>query len=427
MKLNVLRTVHFLSLMVMISFFFVTVLTQYHRTITYYPFVLIWVFTAIKIDNTWLIRARNPIAFLILLMVLSLLLALTSGYTYEFSRFVYYTFMTCMWQFVYVFYKKNFEMISNKLWLIVMMIIIGAGYTYVGLQQYPDASRMLASGSSIYGEEAYNTFQQMGIGGYGFIYGMVLVTPVMYVYVRRNGFKRSTILYLSCFLLCFITIFKSSYAFALILTLAMTIIVNIYIKQSSRSIKMSILLITGMILAFIFSVEILTFINDVAQRYGIDMISKRMNEFIYVLSTNDISIIERFQLYKSGILNFLDRPLWGTSAAYSMGRNSGHSEIIDYLERYGIFGVVYVIFLVNSFKYTYRSMISYESRKEILIIQIATILLAAFNLVNIAYPVGVAVFFLNPLLLMKCDKMAIVKKEMSQRTNHRLASYSGNH
>lgn len=402
-KRKLIEGLNLLSLITMISFFFIPYLSQYRRVIIYYPLVLVWITSAMKLDKTWLKKAYKSYFYLYILLLLSLVITLTSGSYTELSRFFFYTFMTFMWQFVFVFYRYNFRLIENKIHVFIIMSLIGTISTLVGLINYPHASRDLATGAHMLVEEKL-MYQQMGIGGYSFIYGLVFLIPALYVSVRRSSRKIDKLFIILVLLLSVVTVILSSYSIAIGLMIVMLIFAHFLSSKSKYRVVSIIWLILLLFFTFLFRYSIIKFAANMASDFDLLLVSQRLNEIYNAMRYDQFLNLERSKLYINGMLNFFDRPFWGVDVSNDLLRKSGHSEIIYYFERYGFFGSSYLLFILNGFKQTRTVIKDNYLKNALLIFQIALFSFALLNRFDTAYSAGFVIFCLIPLMFMRLEK-----------------------
>ena len=250
--------------------------------------------------------------------------------------------------------------------------------TIVGLRIYPSASRELASAS----EDLRTIYMNLNIGGFEFIYALVLSIPVVFWMINKTrGFvKILNIGILFSFLYC---IYLSAYTTALLISIIILILLIYDTYSRLRSI-----LIIGTIFFLIMAgsgalSSIFMWMSSIVDSA---YVSDRLLQIGLVLQGQAIEQIdtetsnERLLLMKNAWEAFLSSPLWGHNV-FSWHKNalSGHSLGLDILSSSGVLGLV---FFISLFYKIYKKIFNSRFRKLIFhtrIIWIGFIILSFIN------------------------------------------------
>ena len=119
----------------------------------------------------------------------------------------------------------------KKIFINILLIIslVTSITTVIGLLQFPFASRELATGrNNIYPLKVYYS---RNIGGYGFIYGIVLMLPILIGDFRFNVIRKE--LRILCLVLFYFSIILSKYTIALILSIALPSLILLRFRKGS--------------------------------------------------------------------------------------------------------------------------------------------------------------------------------------------------
>lgn len=241
---------------------------------------------------------------------------------------------------------SQISLVSQKKLLQVALVAmaITSITTILGLQIYPAASRELASAK----EELRFLYMSMNIGGFDFIYALVLSIPIAFWMINqtRGLIKLIHVVILSSFLYC---IYLSDYTTALLISIIILILLIYYTYPHLRSI-----LIIVCIMLFIMAgsgalSSIFMWLSSIVES---NYMSDRLLQIGLVLQGHSIENLntetsnERLLLMKNAWKGFCSSPLWGNNLI-SWNKNvlSGHSMGLDILSSAGILGLVFFISL----------------------------------------------------------------------------------
>ena len=337
-----------------------------------------WYITIIPVVIIFLYTIRYKYAFKSLLIAALIVLIQWWG-VYRIAPFATYFvngIIVFVPFFIALFGEKDADTIFLKHYLQVSAFLFGITSitTIIGLNLFPGASRELASGTAIYDTEIYT---RMNIGGYEFIYALVLYLPIVFwlIFNSKGKIKLVNSILLIIYIYC---IYKSSYTIALILTVIVLFVVLINRKTRNSSklynahkSKHKKYLILGCILLLFLvgsgSIQsILYWLSYIdPDAYTSDRLLQ-LAQLYESGSLNDVSTetnTERLEFYFMMINGFKSSPLLGNNLiGFQQGTVTGHSTILDLASGLGIVGLLLVfVLLFQLFKYSVCSSFSKSS------------------------------------------------------------------
>ena len=246
--------------------------------------------------------------------------------------------------------------------------------TILGCIQYPDAARYMATVENS-SEARAVLYTWNNIGGYSFVYMLVLLHPVLILAYKKQRIKKVTAIFCSVAIVS-VTIF-SAYATALLLALLSCFF---YFFKKNLSIQaLWIWIIFGVVLV-IFSDSLfskaLLWLADVVNN---DIIAYRLEALAGGKVGIEGSEDNRIALYEASLNTFFKNPILG-SCLSGGGGIGGHSFILDFMAQFGIIGAV-VLFLMYRIIYI-KFFLPYKNREGygfILWMFIQAILLSLIN------------------------------------------------
>lgn len=255
--------------------------------------------------------------------------------------------------------------------IIIISVAVTAVTTYIGLAEYPDAARYLATVANP-NEALFVRYNMMNIGGYDFIYTAVLLYPV-WIYAFKRGKIKPAWMVVIVIAQLLLTI-QSGYTTAFLLFLLSSAFLFF-----NKDFKASYLIIVGIIAILLFFVLfdlMAQGIKSLADIIENKEISDRLKDIAGGREGLEESEDPRLELYMKSFNTFLASPLWGRLAA----AGGGHSFFLDFLASYGILGaailtVLYVI-IFKRFYLGYRKTTGYG---YVVWIFVQTLILSAVN------------------------------------------------
>ena len=276
----------------------------------------------------------------------------------------------------YLIEDNNKKTISFVIVFILAFYIITSITTNIGCQIYPLASRDLASG--VHGDsDLSGVYKSMNIGGFDFIYSVVLVVPLLIGTIKIKKKIVYWIIAVPSLLLIGLAVISSQYTTALLIYLLG--IASIFLKKRNGSVLAPFFY---SLLLMIVIVPLLSVLTTMIQG---DILSERINDIFSFLTgersnLNEIDgMDDRMIKWSTSIDTILAYPLIGSWLAKG-GSAGGHSFFLDSIAIYGIVGVV---LLYAMYKNIYMLFIhkykSYSCYNYLLYVLVLSILIAFLN------------------------------------------------
>lgn len=266
----------------------------------------------------------------------------------------------------YIVIKRNDLMRARYLFLVYLAVaFVTSCTTYIGCQIYPDASRVLAV-SNVTGEEYYNIYMAMNIGGFHFIYTLVILTPLLISLIKNNTsfYKKRGLKWFLVIMLIVAgaAIIASQYTTAILLYLVSLVLLlfnrQMNYRRTMRFIYLSLIIV---LISCSFLPDILV---GISERIESEIVSSRLHDLGIALSgdiqsfDSESDVASRKEIFQVSIESFVDNPLgsWGGKTT----KIGGHSYLFDNMAKYGLLAVFLIIFMVMRI---YRIYISNNKSK----------------------------------------------------------------
>lgn len=297
--------------------------------------------------------------------------------------------------------KRNYTDVNQILLLIMilmpvwMITTLRALATMIG-EGGATVTRVLAKSS----DEAVE-LTQMGVGGYGMVYFLVLYIPCMIFLFRNKNllnytekWKGNAIGYLTLvnILLGLFTVYKADYVFAIFLAL---IGLGFSFFYDSKSIKKKVLFLVGSLsMVVIVPLLIVRFINELADFFWGTSLHRKLVDIQLSLLTGKSqgTVSDRVDRYQRSWNYYLDNPILGTLKKDNLGK---HSMILDTFAQYGTFIGLFLVFVLSYIFIRYMRAGIYISNLHITMC-LMTLLITLLN--NIGAIQGVAIFLVYPAI-----------------------------
>ncbi len=245
-------------------------------------------------------------------------------------------------------YHKMEKQIKMLVPLLLLIYAVTSVTTYLGLQEFPTASRELATGSV-----NYAPYYARNIGGFTFIYSLVVLHPIFICVLR--SLKR-LLLCVALSILFGLCIFESKYAIAsltfMISCLSYFIPVGINAKFTKQRVYFVLLFL---VTAFFLAPNILLWLSE--QEIFAD-ISDKLESLAFLLQGKETSLentLARQEVYEVSWEAFLSAPILGTRLS-STGISGGHSYILDTMAYWGLAGLAVILFVLKRIARFYRQI-----------------------------------------------------------------------
>ena len=230
---------------------------------------------------------------------------------------------------------------------VIVVYIITAITTLIGVLRYPGASRLLAADSL-----AYLDFYPLNIGGFDFIYSLVLLHPLAVYFLRKTN---RTVLLIAFSVITLACITASEYTMALILyiisLLAYMLPIGMNPVAAKRRMKNLVVACVVMIVfvPVIFSLlSKIEFLGSIGEKL-FDISSLLQGETVQ----QESGVAIRQNIYLKSWKAFLESPFIGTKL-YGSPTVGGHSYILDTLGNWGIIGLVIALVLFDRLRRYYK-------------------------------------------------------------------------
>lgn len=240
--------------------------------------------------------------------------------------------------------------------LICLALIITVITTMLGLHQYPEAARWLAAVESSDSAQLI-LYEQKNIGGYDFVYTIVLLYPLIILAYKRKKLNPILVTIMTSGILIFLI--YAEYTTALLFFLVTTTM--FFMRRSFKERDVVMFAIVAIILCMIFSDEISQWLTWFADQLNSEIFSERL----YALAGGTDGLAEsesnRLELYMKSFNTFLNHPMLGTflSGGYGSG---GHSFILDMLAQFGLLGAVVLVYMYRRIFHLYYE--KYRTERE---------------------------------------------------------------
>ncbi|UTE73408.1 hypothetical protein M1I95_02350 [Rossellomorea marisflavi] len=316
---------------------------------------------------------------------------------------------------IYDFYSKN----NKEKSIVILCISILTIYVFVSvktiiiLHSVPNAARALASGS-IHNKQL-GALNDLGIGGgYDLTYALCMLVPFLVIFIKNRIIKN---VFFKTFIFLFIligvyTIIKSDYGMGFLLTI-ISIIYALFILNGK--LKRDLLFLFCSLLFFylistFFLQTITDLLIDISTLFDNTFIGQRLQELAYGLRGNGFgdSTEYRFQLYEKSLHTFMANLFIGvghlTQYDYYNGLLfvGGHSEWLDFLGVFGLFGSIPVILFMSL--HLLEVLKKFRSTKYQSPILVSYVLFVVIGSINLVFKFGIMVAL---LLVIPCFPIVV--------------------
>jgi hypothetical protein len=223
--------------------------------------------------------------------------------------------------------------------VLCVALIITMITTCIGLIRFPSAARILATIASSQ-DAAAITYNWNNIGGFSFIYTIVLLYPIFIMAYKQK--KINLFLTICGTVLIYATVLLSEYATALLLLMLSTAL--FFVKKNLTKRDVRILLLIGLVVLVLFSSFLSQLLTYVGGLTGSQTLSTRFTALAGGQTGLESTDDNRIQLYQRSFTTFLQHPLLGTFLSGG-GGVGGHSNILDILGQYGLLGATLLYFM----------------------------------------------------------------------------------
>lgn len=361
----------------------------------------IWFLTSLALSRKWFIEIFTISSIGLIYIVTYLFYYIFSYGDLSLNNFVTPFFVyLCIYMGYFYFNFEDKKMVKLILLWIAVCATVTFVTTFYQMQVNMDVSRLLTSSSTSLSIREY--LEKKNIGSFDFIHGTLLLIPMILLNVKvflvsREKFLPVLIVMAS---LAFAVIIMANFSIAYII---LTIAIILSLLPSNKNIflmfflTLVIVLLMSPIIVEI-SIFILTYIKNTSPSI---MTQIKMESLINVLNRNEdlSSTSVRFNLYLMSLKSFLSSPIYGIGGYYqNCGVNIGcHSQILDDLGRYGLFGAVPFLLFISLYFNKIKVKLKSIRIKNTMFYTILLFFLLAFVNPVFTYGISFAVFFVLPI------------------------------
>ena len=241
----------------------------------------------------------------------------------------------------YYFTQDKSRILSSYSIIIFFAVVVTMITTIIGCIQNPNAARILATVNSS-DANAY-TFDMKNIGGYSFVYYMILLYPVLILSYKTRRIKLFPTIIIT--VIIFVTVVYSEYTTALLLFILTSIL--FFTKRNLSGKGIIAISIISFIILFFFTGVISDFLHWLADVIGSEAIAHRLDALAGGTAGLEASEDNRIVLYRMSLSRFIEHPFFGTAFASSSAYKTigWHSFVLDSLAQYGIVGGAAMFFM----------------------------------------------------------------------------------
>lgn len=388
-----------------VCLYFMTILLPIMRPLlgSYYNIIqlgllIIWGITAFIIFPEWIFRFNLYMFLLTIQVVFFVGMCLFSQVGNPVS---YMKIGLSFWIPAYIFYfyyVKNDKLCLNIIGKFIFLCIITTIFTtLLGYQLVPNASRVLAYSSNSIEEDLFLKWKN--IGGFDFIYGIVILIPALFSSYLNCKSKRIIMFFL--LLICIALVLKAQFTIAII-TMILVFFVLLLMQIKSK-IKYIYLILSCCLIIFIPRNQVGNFIINLSHHISIEKVQERIfeigNEIIGNQIDGDLSI--RKDVYSLSLNTIKDNVLTGIGPYYYISEApiGYHSQLLDDFARYGILSPLWCCLFFTAMYFNQKRnwrLIGFKC--NLFIVYCTFFSMSFFNLIFSQLTIGIIFFFLIPTL-----------------------------
>jgi hypothetical protein len=247
-------------------------------------------------------------------------------------------------------------------------------------------------------------YMEIGIGGYEFVYFLVICVVILLYIVFNNRFKlkkSSRFLWFFLLILFSINIIMSNYSIALYLIL-ISFTIRLFIKARNKKSTLYYALTSFLIIIILSQLFIIDLLNLLIYLSGNSLNASRffeLKQFISGIGISD-SIEARFDRWLESLITFIHYPFLGivqTKLKYSGGFLVGFGQHSQFLDVFALFGFVIGLLQIYIFAQPIFSRFkNFDNSYSGLSIQLFIVLFILFTINNATPSTGFAFFFIFP-------------------------------
>lgn len=297
--------------------------------------------TFIIINNIGLDKFGSLCLRFLPVFTISLVTIFFQGGSFIKSFFVFYKFF--IWTIIiwYTVQSGNKKLAKGLLMAIVVFYVTTIITTQIGINLYPGICRALTNAT-----EKDNTVmslaKQYNIGGFSFIYTIVLLIPLGVYLFKNKLFNRILV---GCIVaMMVLMVLNAGFTTAILFTALSAIL---FLLEKSFSIKK---LIGIAIVALILILPSMNVVGGLLMNLSDNIENRTVALRLYDLGASfkgeetgkNSDLDGRIEHYSEDINNFIEHPLLGSLTS------TGHSFVLDNISLYGLLGIIFLIIVFSS-------------------------------------------------------------------------------
>lgn len=304
--------------------------------------------------------------------------------------------------------RRDIRKLRLVVWASLVIFSIWLVTTLVAYQVVQNASRILIRSGDVEAD-----MMRQGIGGYGLVYGAMIIIPVLLYLLKTHILPVLTfkIAALAALILSIFVVIQAGYSIALILMMAGIIITLMIGKATANTLVKTTIVITVVLLALhLFGNAMLDFVVDSAS--GTSYEHKLQDIRASLESNRGVGTVDdRMERYLRSLHLFIENPVIGTLSYDHIGK---HSAIIDTFAFYGV--IVGYIFAYILFQVP-LSYLSRKSSKAFGMSLAMAVVIIAFSCLDQMYAgFGFFVFIFYPVAMSYVEDNEAIQELSHQRS-----------
>jgi hypothetical protein len=364
----------------------------------------VWAFFAVILRPSWPLRLPRCLYLVPLWLAYAFCEAMRVGME---DRFIGGSLLFLAPAYIYDYYRKDRGILAMLTTVGIIGFMAGSIMSVKVLWVNPLAARLVSTNWVI--SAAYSYLGHSGVGDFRFTYGVAMLTPPMVAIAAGTGrsrWLRVSMVVCACIFAYYL--YLAAFAMSIYILIAGTFIaVFHHIKRLPLKFAVTLLAVAAAVLFLVFGADLMLI---VARNVKSEVLSVKARALASVLpgaQAGGSIAPDRLRLYRVSINTFLDHPIVGVGAYYSIAgldvgleRGIGaHSDLFDNLARYGLIGAglyLPVLFLLAFRAASERKGTAYGRTAKAM--WVLFFLMCCSNPVSGQSEIGMSVFLLWPAL-----------------------------
>lgn len=310
------------------------------RVVLVCALVVMYLLTLYMIDRPGTIETIAVMAITVAFVVLCYF---GSTQTVSLPQYVFTSYLFWI-PFLFIYnrqYTRDAVFCSFLAKLVIILCSVTAITTIIGLTADPMAARNLATGLTE--ENSLQSYSIRNIGGYGFIYSLVLLIPLLIGAWRNDSIKKIYIVL--ALILALACIFRSQYTTALGLTIVA--LLTVFLGKRFSPLKLCVLVVCE-IVALIALINLLPAFVGLISNLGPEasFMAYRLSDSLSTISTDGIFGLDRVQRAEMSWSIFVENPLSGNLFSTMPSELGAHSALLDLLASMGLLVIPFILFFI---------------------------------------------------------------------------------